>query len=109
MHDPMMQPARPGFTPGTLFCPDTRQFAGAVAAAWSNQRYRHILQYLADRGPAPIFEIAAHLGCGDNQISGRFSELECNGVIEKAGIQKIKPSTGCKAECYRICQKESVR
>lgn len=83
-----------------LFGESTRHQARVAAARGAANRYRQILAIL-DRGPACIFEVAACLGCFDHQISGRFGELEREGLIEKTGNRKVKPDTGCQAEAYR--------
>jgi hypothetical protein len=57
---------------------------------------------LQEHGTATIFELAAHLGVGDNQISGRFSELEREGLIRKTGERRRKPETTCDAEVYAL-------
>jgi hypothetical protein len=85
-----------------LFGETTRHQARLVAAQSSAGRYRQIMEVLTD-GPACIFEVAARLGCFDHQISGRFGELERQGLIEKTGRRKAKPETGCAAEEYRLC------
>ena len=102
MSDPLQRSIEPPSTasPGDLW--DTRRQAGAIAAAFADIRYRKIIQALQESGPSCIFEVAQKLEVGDNQISGRFSELERTNVIEKTGDKRIKPSTGCRAEVYRL-------
>jgi hypothetical protein len=49
-----------------------------------------------------IWEIAAEMNVFDNQIGGRFGELERDGLIQKTGQRKPNPRTGCDAEVYAI-------
>lgn len=63
-----------------------------------------ILTHLRERGPATIFEVAVEMQLNDHQISGRFGELEADGLIEKTGQRRPKPETGCQAEVYRLSQ-----
>lgn len=86
--------------PASLF-ESTSQEAGHVAARFARQRYLQILAILRDR-PACIFEIAGAIGCHDHQISGRFGELVKANLIERTGLRRLKPETGCSAEEYRI-------
>ena len=103
MADPMQckPPEQPSPQGCTLFT-STRAQAGAVAARSIGKRQARILQLLRDNGPLAIFEIAALIGVFEHQISGRFSEMEVDGLIEKAGIRRQKGETGCWAECYRV-------
>lgn len=100
----LQQPDQPSLPP--LW--DTRRQAGAVAAAFADVRYRQVLQAIQDLGPSCIWEVAQKLEVGDNQISGRFSELERLNVIEKTGDKRVKPSTGCKAEIYRLVHQDTT-
>lgn len=82
----------------------TSQLAGAVAAANSGNRRAQILLHLEQHGPSALFEVAAAIGCFDHQISGRFTDMERDGLIEKTGVRKTKPETGCQAEVWRLRQ-----
>jgi DNA-binding HxlR family transcriptional regulator len=95
--------ARPDPQPprGTLF-DSTSRLAGEAAARNSGKRRAQILQVLRDRGPLAIFEIAAQIGCLDHQISGRFGELERDGLIQKTGQRVTKPDTGQPCERYAL-------
>lgn len=92
-----------GGTParGTLFDSTSRR-AGEAAARSCAGRRQKILAYLAERGPACLFEIAAHHGWFDHQISGRFTELAREGLIERTGARKARPDTGCEADVWRL-------
>lgn len=88
-----------------LFVASTREQARQASSRSTGKRYAHIIQVLARRGHsegACIFEVAQELGCLDHQISGRFGELERLGLIAKTGQRRVKPSTGCSAEVYKI-------
>lgn len=107
MADPLQRqspPEQPSKTEGCTLFSNTRAFAGAVAAKSIGKRQAKILQLLRDHGPMAIFEIAAMLNVFEHQISGRFSELERDGHIEKAGQRRQKGETLCWAEVYRIKQ-----
>jgi DNA-binding Lrp family transcriptional regulator len=81
---------------------DTSSQAGQRAALRVGSRRAKILAYLEEHGGGTIFEIADHLGVLDHQISGRFSELERDGYIEKSGQRRRKRDTDCEAEIYRL-------
>ena len=81
---------------------NTSAKAGSVAAQYSGQRRMQILRVLGQHGPLALFEIAALLECFDHQISGRFSELEKDGLIYKTGQRKVKSDTGCEAEIWAL-------
>lgn len=85
--------------PASLFDSTSRQ-AGAVAARAVGSRRQRILELIRERGSVTIFEAAEAMELGDNQISGRFSELERDGLIRKAGVRRLKPGTDCQAEVY---------
>ena len=103
MPDPMQrQPAEMKSPEGCSLFHSTRAQAGAIAARSIPKRQAKILQLLQSHGPLAIFEIAAMLNIFEHQISGRFSELERDGHIEKAGKRRQKGETGCWAEVYRI-------
>jgi len=80
----------------------TSRLAGRSADRYSGVRYRAILIYLRDSGPACIWEIAAALGCFDHQISGRFGELVRATAIRRTGLRRLKPTTGCQADVYEL-------
>lgn len=60
------------------------------------------MQILRDQGPLALFEVASILGLFDHQISGRFTELEKDGLIVKTGQRRRKPETDCDAEVWTI-------
>lgn len=108
MTDPMQRlepPEQPSKTDGCTLFSNTRYLAGAAAAKNISKRQAQILQLLRDHGPLAIFEVAHFMDLGDNQISGRFSEMLIEGLIEKAGIRRQKGETGCWAEVYRVVEK----
>ena len=80
----------------------TSRLAGEAAEKLVGSRQARIIQLLRDRGPLTIFEVAAELGVFDHQISGRFSELERQGMIRKTGQRRRKPDTRCDAEVYDL-------
>lgn len=105
MTDPMQRqepPEQPSKTEGCTLFSNTRALAASAAAKSIGKRQAKILQLLRDHGPLAIFEIAAMLDVFEHQISGRFSELERDHHIEKAGFRRQKGETGCWAEVYRI-------
>jgi DNA-binding HxlR family transcriptional regulator len=104
MNPPDLQ--RTGDTPpaGTLF-DATSRLAGEAAAKSIGSRREKILRYLTDRGPATLFELAAHYGYYDHQISGRLTELARDGLIERSGERRTKPQTGCVADVWRLTAK----
>src|SRR5690242_7089827 len=93
----------PNTPPGKPF-DSTSRLAGQTAAGYSGTRRAQILQHLADHGPSTLFEIAAKIGCFDHQISGRFGELERDGLIAKTGQRRTKPETGCEADVWTLRQ-----
>jgi hypothetical protein len=103
MSDPLAQP--PDRSP--LFdlpaVGGTRAAAGVVAAMKSGSRRRRILQII-ERQPSTLFEIAAMMGVGDNVISGRLTELQRDGFIERTGQTRVKPESGCPCDVYRIAR-----
>ncbi len=101
MSDPMMtRAARIEPPPPSSLFASTSRGAGAVAARRVGSRRRRILSLIRERGSITIFEVAEALSLGDNQISGRFSELERDGLIRKSGVRRLKPGTECRAEVY---------
>lgn len=101
-HDPMMQVSRQDTSPVSLFDTSTRAKAAAVAIDRIPQRYAQILDELRRHGPQTLFEIASKLGVFDHQISGRFTELKAQGLIESTGQTRRKPATGCECEVYQL-------
>jgi hypothetical protein len=85
----------------TLF-DSTSKLAGEVAARASSSRRQAIIAIIQRHGPLAIFEIARLLGCHDHQISGRFGEMERDGLLIKTGERRIKPNTKCDAEVYGL-------
>jgi hypothetical protein len=66
-------------------------------------------QYFRDRilrrlrvSDACLFEVAAGLGVPDHIISGRFTELSRDGLIERTGDTRRKPESGCACAVWRI-------
>lgn len=97
MPDPLQQPDEPK---GSLWS-STRRQAGDIAARFSSQRHRQILDTLAPHDQLTMFEVAERLKCFVHQISGRFGELEAAGLIEKTGYRR-KNESGRECEVYRI-------
>jgi hypothetical protein len=85
----------------TLFNNTSREALNKAAPRFASRRGR-IVQLLGERGPSTIFEIAAAMELHDHQISGRFGELERDGLIRKTGRRREKPETGCEAEVYQL-------
>ena len=81
----------------------TRHAAGLAAAMSSRRRYAQILALLVEE-PRTLWQCAAALGVTDNRISGRFSELARELMIERTGQTRPNPSTGCPADVWRIRQ-----
>ena len=111
--DPLLrsqQPAGPLFAPregenATLNAQswkDTSTLAGERAALAVGSRRAAILKLIESQGPLAIFEIAERLGLFDHQISGRFGELERDGLLVKIGERRVKPGTQCQAEVYGL-------
>lgn len=88
-----------------LFNNTSNQALNRAAPQFGSRRAR-ILQLLGVDvlGPSTIFEVAAAMELHDHQISGRFGELERDGLIAKTGTRRAKPETGCEAEVYRLAQ-----
>lgn len=84
----------------------TSRKAGAVAARSAGRRNFQILTHLAEHGPSTLFEVAAAIGVFDHQISGRFTLLHQQGVIERTGLRRKKPETGCEADVWRIAEQK---
>ena len=74
--------------------------AGAVATKLIGSRRARIIELIRQRGGVTIFEAAEAINVGDNQISGRFSELVRDGLIRPGGQHRPKPGTDCQAEVY---------
>ena len=105
MNDPLQRTG--DTTPGTAAQPSslfgsTSRLALEKAGPIMGSRRAKILKLLADRGPSTIFEVADAIGVFDHQISGRFSELEAEGLIRRTGERRPKPETSCLAEVYAI-------
>ncbi len=62
---------------------------------------RNILLYLEKHGPATADAIADAFGVGLNRLSGRFSELNKAGKIERTG-EKRKTRTGSEAAVWAL-------
>jgi hypothetical protein len=83
------------------FPTSTSTAAGQQAALRAGQWRERILTYLREQ-PATLFEIAAHFNVPDHTISGRFTELDKDGWIERSGERRVKPETGCAADVWRV-------
>ena len=95
LFDPANRPNRPALSTSTL--------AGQVAAGSMPSRRERILRHLADR-PMALWEVATLMEVHDHQISGRFTDLVRDGLIERTGDRRQKPETGCWAEVYRVVE-----
>lgn len=84
----------------------TSRKAGERAARSASLRYKQILDHLQEHGPSTLFEVAAAIGVYDHQISGRFTALSKDGVIERTGQRRVKPETGCEADVWRIAEQQ---
>lgn len=93
-------PPQPPQLDAPLFA-STSNEAGRVAAKFAGERYRMILTALSVK-PACCFEIAELYHVGDNQISGRFGELEKVHLIERTNQRRAKPSTGCMCDEWQL-------
>lgn len=98
MSDPKKPP--PDDDPYPLF--GTRHAAGQKAASKSAMWRARILAWLGDRGPSTLFEVAAGYFVPDHVISGRFTDLAKDGLIERTGQTKTKPETGCPCDVWRL-------
>jgi hypothetical protein len=81
--------------------PSTSTIAGQQAATKSGGWRRRILDRLLVE-PQTLWEVAAFYGVPDHVISGRFTELSKDLVIEHAGERRKHPVSGCEAEVWRI-------
>lgn len=83
----------------------TSHHAGLQAARKSSSRRAQILAVLDDAGGAgaALFEVARCLGVADHVISGRFTDLNRDGMIESTGVCRRHPKSGCLCEVWRIC------
>jgi hypothetical protein len=81
----------------------TSDIAGQQAASKSLINRRRILEILRAAGPAgkALFEVAAEMGVPDHTISGRFTELRDDRLIEHTGERRMKGK--CPAEVWRVC------
>lgn len=101
---PSENPTLPAPTP-SYYANSTSWLAGEIAAAHAKERYRQIIDHLATHGPSTLFEVAAAIEVGQNQISGRFTELKFEGLIEETGQRRKNPTTGATANVYRLREK----
>lgn len=92
-----------------LFTRSTSRLAGERAAASISSRRGKILSILQDRGPSTMFEVANLLHVNDHQLSGRFTELARDGLIERSGQRRPKPETGCEADVWRLREHPAER
>jgi hypothetical protein len=76
--------------------------AGQQAALKNGKTRRRILEVLRER-PAALWEVARVLGVHDHTISGRFTELSKDLIIERTGERRNHPNSGCPADVWRIC------
>lgn len=79
----------------------TSTAAGQQAALSSGQWRERILRRLEEQ-PSTLFEFAAYYGIPDHVVSGRFTELSKDGLIERTGERRVKPESGAKANVWRI-------
>jgi hypothetical protein len=92
---------------GTLFAGSklaqrsTSTLAGEQAARKSGSMRLRIVERLR-RSPATLFEVAADFRVPDHTISGRFTELCRDLVIERTGVRKTHPVSECQADVWRI-------
>lgn len=83
----------------------TSAAAGEVAARSVGSWRQKILARL-EICESTLFEVAAFYGVPDHCISGRFTDLARDGYIEPSGERRLKPSTDCAAEVYRLRRAE---
>ena len=83
------------------FPTSTSHAAGQQAARRVGQWREKIIARLREQ-PSTLFEVAAFYKVPDHTISGRFTALHADGLIEHAGDRRRKPETGCEAEVWRI-------
>jgi len=111
--DPSMRPSNAAAPADTPLFAATNALAYQTASKFFSQRCRQIMSVLQERGPCCIFEIAAFLSVPpsgvnpgriifDHQISGRFGKMVEDGLIARTGHHKVKESTGCQCDEYRI-------
>jgi hypothetical protein len=81
----------------------TTHAAAAVAAGVTPRRYEQILAHLREHGPSTLFEVAAALGVFEHQISGRFTELSQQLLIERTGQTRPNPRSDCPCDVWRVC------
>jgi len=98
----------PSITGGKIAGCDTLTLAGQVAAGTTELRYRQILEALST-GPKTCFEIARDIGVQKNQISGRFSELAAERLIERTGRRRNDPETSCAADVWTIASRPDLQ
>jgi hypothetical protein len=97
-------PELPASSPPPLFAGDTRRQAGAVAALTAGSRKARIIELLQERGSLTLFEAAEAMNVGDNQISGRFTDLAKDGLIRDSGQRRRKPGTDCDAVVWVLAE-----
>ena len=100
MSDPMQQKP-PDNSPLFSQRQSTTQIAAGKAALNVGSWRQRIVDRLRIQ-PSTIFEIAEFYHVPDHTISGRFSELQRDGLIEPSGERRIKPASGCPAEVFRV-------
>ena len=120
MSDPLTRPAAktpadaalldtmPLFAPRKEERQSTSQLALSKAHPRFGERRKEIIDLLERHGPMAIFEIAEKLGVPDHTISGRFSAMVVDGLIEKTGERKKKPDSNCACDIYRRVHKVEV-
>jgi hypothetical protein len=80
----------------------TSQIAGHKAAQKSGAWRRRILDYLRVTGGATLGETAAYYEVPDHTISGRFTALGQDLVIERTGQRRPHPTSGNLCDVWRI-------
>lgn len=80
----------------------TSALAGQQAALKSGAWRERILKRLRETGGSTLFEVARHYGVPDHTISGRFTELFEDGLIERTGERRVKPASGCQCDVWRV-------
>lgn len=80
----------------------TRARANWMATLKAGSRRARIMQILS-RGPAALFEIAREMNIPQlNAISGRLTELQRDGYVERTGERRQNPASGSMFDVYRI-------
>ena len=107
MTDPMQRIANKPEGSGISGLFDSHKSTSDKAAEQANSNAGIMRQRILDRlrkSPAALFEVAAELGVPDHIISGRFTDLSRDMWIERTGVRRTKPETGCEADVWRICR-----